>query len=131
MEASTRPNPPYQPGNVVAGNAIAGNSAADGAVHKAAASVHSAVDKLAGAADEATRNVKPAIARAAQVAHSAVNTAADAAGPAADWLSAQGNSLRETQRKMVADAGQYVAASPWKTLGFTLAAGFLIGRLMR
>ena len=130
MEVTTRPNPPYQPGNV-ASNALAGNNANDGAVHKAAASVHGAVDKLAGAADDAARTVKPAIDRVAQVAHSAVNKAADAAGPAADWLSAQGSSLKETQRKMLADAGNYVAASPWKTIGFTLAAGFLIGRLMR
>ena len=126
MEVTTRTNTPYQPGN-----AIAGNNAADGAVNKAAASVHGAVDKLAGAADDAARTVKPAIDRVAQVAHSAVNKAADAAGPAADWLSAQGSSLKETQRKMLADAGNYVAASPWKTIGFTLAAGFLIGRLMR
>ena len=126
MEVTNRSNTPYQPGN-----ALAANPAADGAVNKAAASVHGAVDKLAGAADDAARTVKPAIDRVAQVAHQAVNKAADAAGPAADWLSAQGNSLKETQRKMLADAGQYVAASPWKTLGFTLAAGFLIGRLMR
>ena len=121
MEATTRTNTPFP----------AVNHTADATVNKAAASVHGAVDKMAGAADEAMRNVKPAIGRVAHVAHQAVNKVADVAGPTADWLSEQGGNLKATRRKMAADTGQYVSAHPWKSLGFALAAGFLISRFIR
>ena len=121
MEATTRTNTPFP---VV-------NSTADATLNKAAASVHGAVDKIAGAADDAVRNVKPAIDRVAQIAHQAVNKVADVAGPTADWLSEQGDSLNATRRKVAADTTQYVSANPWKSLGFALAAGFLISRFIR
>jgi ElaB/YqjD/DUF883 family membrane-anchored ribosome-binding protein len=121
MEATTRTNTPFP----------TVNNAADATLNKAAASVHGAVDKMAGVADDAVRNVKPAIDRVAQIAHQAVNKVADVAGPTADWLSEQGDSLKATQRKMAADTTQYVSANPWKSLGFALAAGFLISRFIR
>lgn len=105
--------------------------AAEAVLNKAAASVHGAVDKMAGAADDAVRQVKPAIDRVAQGAHRTIDKVADVAGPTADWLSQQGNSLKATQRKVAADARQYVSAHPWKSLGFALAAGFLISRFLR
>jgi ElaB/YqjD/DUF883 family membrane-anchored ribosome-binding protein len=107
------------------------NHAADAALNKAAASVHGAVDKMAGAADDAVRNVKPAIDRVANIAHQAVNKVTDVAGPTAEWLSAQGSSLKATGRKVTADTGQYVSAHPWKSLGFALAAGLVISRFIR
>jgi hypothetical protein len=61
-------------------------------LNKAAAGVHGVVDKMAVAADDAVRKVKPAIDRVAQIAHQAVNKVADVAGPTADWLSEQGDS---------------------------------------
>ncbi len=121
MEGTTRTNTPFS----------AGNGAADATLNKAAAGVHGAVNKMAGAADDAVRNVKPAIDRVAQIAHQAVDKVADVAGPTADWLSERGNSLKATQRKVTADTGQYVSAHPWKSLGFALAAGFLISRFIR
>jgi hypothetical protein len=121
MEITTRTNTPFP----------TGDGAADATLNKAAASSHGAVDKMAGAADEAVRNVKPAIDRVAQTAHQAVNKVAKVAGPTADWLSDQGDSLKASQRKMAADAGQYVSAHPWKSIGFALAAGFLISRFIR
>jgi ElaB/YqjD/DUF883 family membrane-anchored ribosome-binding protein len=93
--------------------------------------VHGAVDKVAGAADDATRKVKPAIDRVAEVAHQAVDKVAGVAAPTAAWLSDQGDSLKATQRTVTADAAQYVSAHPWKSLGFALATGFLISRLIR
>ena len=121
MDATTRTNTPFP---IVSGGA-------DSTLSKAAASVHGAVDKMAGAADDAMRNVKPAIDRVANIAHQAVNKVTDVAGPTADWLSEKSNSLKATQRKVAADTGQYVSANPGKTFGFALAAGFLISRFIR
>ena len=108
-----------------------GNGATDASVNKAAASVHGAVDKMAGAADDAVRHVSPAIDRVAEVAHRTIDKVADVAGPTADWLSERRDSLKATRRKVAADAGQYVSAHPWKSLGIALVAGFLISRFIR
>lgn len=121
MEITTRGNTPFP----------AGDGKADTSVNKAAANAHGVVDKMAEAADDAARKVKPAIDRVAQMAHQGVDKAADAAGPAAAWLSERGDSLMATKRKVAADTCQYVSANPWKSVGFALAAGFLISRLMR
>jgi len=121
MEVTTGANIPFP----------TGNGTTDPTLNKAAASVHGAVDKMAGAADAAVRNVKPAIDRVAQIAHRTVNKVADVAGPTADWLSDQGSSLKATQRKVAADARQYISAHPWKSLGLALVAGFLISRFVR
>lgn len=122
MEITTRANTPFPTGNGAAG---------DTTLNRAVANVHGAVDKVAGAADDAARKVKPAIDRAAEVAHQAVDKVAGVAAPTAAWLSEQGDSLEATRRTMVADAGQYVSAHPWKSLGFALAAGFLLSRFIR
>jgi ElaB/YqjD/DUF883 family membrane-anchored ribosome-binding protein len=122
MQVTTGTNTPF-PG---------GNGAGDvSTMDKAFASVHGAVDKVAGAADDAARKVKPAIDRVAEVAHQTVDKVAGVAAPTAAWLSDQGDNLKATQRTVAADAAQYVSAHPWKSLGFALAAGFLIGRFVR
>jgi len=121
MEATTRSNTPI----------TTGSGTADAALNKAAASLHGAVDKVTGAADDAARIVKPVIDRVAEVAHQTVDKAAGVAAPTAAWLNERAYELRATQRTMSADAGQYVAAHPWKSLGFAVAAGFLLSRFMR
>lgn len=121
MEVTTRTSTPFP----------TGNGTAEANLNKAAASLHGAVDKVAGAADGAARKLRPAIDRAAEVAHQTVDEAAAVAAPTAAWLSEQGHSLKATRRTMSADAGQYVAAHPWKSLGFAVAAGFLISRFLR
>ena len=108
-----------------------GNYTADAALNKAASSLHGAVDKVAGAADDAARKVAPAIDRAAEVVHQAVDKVAAVAAPTAAWLNEQSNSLRTTQRTVAADTSQWVAAHPWRSIGFALAAGFFIGRFIR
>ena len=85
---------------------------------------------MAVAADDTVRNIKPVIDRVANMAHQAVNKVADAAGPTADWVRQQGDSLVATKEKMVSDAGQYVSANPWKSVGVSLAAGFILSRLI-
>ena len=89
------------------------------------------MDKVAGAADEAIRNAKPAIDRVAQAAHQAVDKAAGAAAPTAEWLGEQGENLKATQKKLIDDTCKYVAENPLKAVGIALAAGFLISRLVR
>jgi ElaB/YqjD/DUF883 family membrane-anchored ribosome-binding protein len=121
MEVTTHANIPFP----------TGNGATDPILNKAAAGVHGAVDMMAGAADGAVSKVKPAIDRVAQIAHQTVNKVTDVAGPATDWLSEQGRSLKTAQQKITADTSGYVSAHPWKSLGFALAAGFLISRLIR
>jgi len=102
----------------------------EGRLYKASASAHSAVDSIAGAADEAARKARPAIDRVAAIAHQAVDTAADAARPTADWLAGQGESLKATQKKLVADTCSYVSANPLKSVGIAVVAGFLLSRII-
>jgi len=99
-------------------------------LNKASSSAHSAVDSMAGAADEAARKAKPKIDQVAAMAHKAVDKAADAAAPTAEWLADKGDSLTATQRKLVADTCDYVSANPLKSVGFALLAGFLISKIV-
>src|SRR5471032_288797 len=122
MEVTTRANTPFPTGNGAAGETT---------LNRAIASVHGAVDKVACAAYNAARKVKPAIYRVAEVAHQTVDKAAGVAAPTAAWLSERGDNLKARQRTVAADAAQYVSAHPWKSLGFALAAGFLISRFVR
>jgi ElaB/YqjD/DUF883 family membrane-anchored ribosome-binding protein len=103
----------------------------EGTLNKASSSAHAAVNSIAGAADDAARNVKPTIDRVTAMAHKAVDKAADAAAPTADWLTEQGENLNATQKKLVEDACNYVSANPMKAIGAALAAGFLLSRILR
>jgi len=103
----------------------------EGSLTKASSSAHAAVNALAGAADEAARKAKPAIDRVAAMAHQAVDKAAGAAAPTADWLAEQGESLKATQKKVVADTCSYISAHPLKSIGIAVVAGFLLSRIIR
>jgi len=116
-------------GNIPSTSGIAQST--DGTLNKASSSAHSAVDSIAGAADEAARKAKPAIDRVAAMAHQAVDSAAGAAAPTAEWLAEQGESLNATQKKLVEDTCKYVSANPLKSIGIALVAGFLLSRIMR
>jgi ElaB/YqjD/DUF883 family membrane-anchored ribosome-binding protein len=103
----------------------------DGLLHEAATSAHAAVDRVAGAADEAARKAKPVINRAAKLAHHAVDKAADVAAPGAEWLGEQGENLMATPKRLVDGTCKYVAANPLKSVAIALVAGLLIGRIVR
>jgi ElaB/YqjD/DUF883 family membrane-anchored ribosome-binding protein len=124
MTVETTARPPFPP---TSGNSSKG----DGLVHEAATSAHAAVDRFAGAADQAARKAKPAIDRAAELAHNAVDKATDVAAPTAEWLGEQGESLMAAQKKLVDGTSQYVAANPLKSVAIALVAGLLIGRIVR
>lgn len=125
------------PGNTPSTLSISGNGA--GTLHKASSSAHAAVNSMAGAADDATRRVKPAIDRVSALAldrvsalaHHAVDKVAGAAAPTADWLTEQGETLNSSQKKLVDDTCSYVSANPLKSIGVALAAGFLLSRIIR
>jgi ElaB/YqjD/DUF883 family membrane-anchored ribosome-binding protein len=102
-----------------------------GTLSKASSSAHAAVNSMAGAADEAARNVKPAIDRVSALAHQAVDKVAGAAAPTADWLSEQGETLNAAQKKLVEDTCSYVSAHPLKSIGLALATGFVLSRIIR
>lgn len=103
----------------------------DGALHRAALGVHHAVDKVAGAADEAVRKAIPAIDRAAEYAHKTVDNTVTGVTPATEWLGEQATALNATQKKLVGNTREYVAANPLMSLGLALAAGFLVSRIIR
>ena len=122
METTVRTPFPPTSGNTPRG---------DGLVHKGATSAHAAVDRVAGAVDEAARKARPVIDRAAEFAHHAVDRAADVAMPTAEWLGEQGESLMAAPKKLVDGTCKYVAANPLKSVALALVAGLLIGRIVR
>jgi hypothetical protein len=63
MKTTENANTPFTPDLLPKG---------DGALHKAATGAHYAVERVAGAADEAARRAIPAIDRAAEYAHRTV-----------------------------------------------------------
>ena len=65
------------------------------------------------------------------MAHQAVDKAAGAAAPTAEWLASQAETLDATQKKLVADACNYISANPLKAVGIALAAGFVLSRALR
>lgn len=103
----------------------------EGALHRAAMGVHHAVDKVAGAAEEAARKAIPAIDSAAEYAHKSVDKTVTGVTPAAEWINEQATAINSTQKKLIGNTREYVAANPLMSLGLALAAGFLISRIIR
>ena len=120
METQSRSNLPL----------INGVAPADSALSRAAVGIHGAVDKLARVADDAASNVKPGIDHAASLAHDAVNRVADVARPTAEWMREHGDSMTATRLRMTAEAGKYVTANPFKSIGIALLVGLLMSRLI-
>ena len=108
-----------------------GNGSNDSTVARTASGAHGAVDKVAGAADQAAGKLAPAIEHVAEAAHHAVDKAVNVVNPTVDWVSQQSASLMAGQRKIVGDTRQYVTAHPWRALGVSVLAGWLIGRYVR
>jgi ElaB/YqjD/DUF883 family membrane-anchored ribosome-binding protein len=102
----------------------------EGILTKASSGVHSAVDSVAGAAEDAARKAAPAIDRYAKKVHQTVNNVSDAAAPTAEWLNEQGEHLKETQKKLVDDASSYITENPLKAAAFAILAGFVLSRII-
>lgn len=113
------------------GSKSGASNVTEGMLADASAGAHTAVNSIAGAADGVVRKAQPAIEQVASMAHQAVDKVAGAAEPAADWLAKQGESLNETQKKLLKDAGDYVSANPLKSVAIAVLAGFLLSRVIR
>ena len=121
MEITARGNTPSTSG-------MSGSNG--GTLSKASSSAHAVVNSIAGAADEAAREAKPAIDKVVARAHQAVDMAGRAAAPTTDWLNEQRESINATQKQLVADTRSYVSASPLKAVGIAMVAGFLLSRII-
>jgi len=97
-------------------------------VERKASQAHDAVD---AAAAKASEKAAPAIDRVARAAHDTVDKVAQAAGPAADWLNQSAEQLRRQQEQLVDGSRSYIRERPLVAIGVALAAGYLVGRLMR
>lgn len=90
--------------------------------------VHRAVDV---AAARAIDRAAPTIDRVAQVAHRTVDKVAQTTGPAADWIAQSTGQLRLRQAQLLDSCRAEVRERPLVALGFAVAAGYLIARLVR
>lgn len=108
-----------------------GLNGGDGTLGRAGSAAHSGIDASAAGAHNLAAKARPVIDRVASSAHQAVDKAVNVALPTAEWLSTKGENLKVTQERFIADARTYVTANPLKAVGMALAAGLLIGRLMR
>ncbi len=81
--------------------------------------------------DQIAQALSPAVDRAASTAHDAVGTARSAADAAAGWIGERSETVQAAQRRLVAQTGKYVAAHPFKSLGFVFVAGVIFARIMR
>jgi len=97
-------------------------------VERRTSQAHDAVDAVAA---KASQKVAPAIDRVARAAHETVNKVAQAAAPAADWLNESAAAVRQQQEQLIESCRGYVRERPLVTVGVALAAGYLIGRLLR
>jgi len=93
-------------------------------VDQATSSAHKAIDKASDAA-------RPAVDRVAAGAHQAVDKLAGAATQAADTLDVKGRQLRDAQSRLAENCRVHVRARPIASLGIAVAAGFLLGVLLR
>ena len=108
-----------------------GNHAGDGALGRAVIGAHGAVNTAARAADDTLLKAKPVIDRFAESTHQAITKAAGVVAPTAEWFKEQSENVKVTQQKLLSDARGHVTANPLKAMMIALAAGLLVGRLMR
>ena len=89
-----------------------------------AAVAHDGIDRVAEAAH-------PAVDRLSQSAHGAVDRVAGAATTTASAVAAKTGQARALQDQLLDDCRLYIRDNPLKALGFAVAAGFVLTRIMR
>lgn len=105
-------------------NNMNGNGNNKATIEQAGDKAQETVGKIADAA-------RPAVDRIASGAHLAVDKLVKAASTASETLGAKGEQLNEIQQRMVEDARLYVRAKPVTAIGFAVAAGFLLSRILK
>ena len=115
------------------------------AVDRAAGTAHQAVDGVANAArsvqgnasavhdriDAAGDAARPAVDRLLTGAHQAVDKLSGLASVAADTMSEKSVQLKEAHAKLMANGRTQVREKPAVAVGIAVAAGFILGRIMR
>lgn len=99
-------------------------SAGNNPVSDVAGRAHQAVDQ---AADKAA----PALERAQAAAHRTIDKVADKASPAAEWAAENSRMLVNRSTELAGACGNYVRERPLASIAGALAAGYLLGRVMR
>lgn len=122
METTTLSNTTFPAGS---------NHSGDGALGRAVIGAHGAVNTAAKAADDTLLKAKPVIDRVAESTHQAITKAAGVVAPTAEWFKEKSENVKVTQQKLLSDARDHVTANPLKAMLIALAAGLLVGRLMR
>ncbi len=119
--------------------------AARPAVERATGTAHQAVDSVAGAArslqgsaslvhekiDAAADAARPAVDRLLTGAHTAVDKLSGLAAVAADTVNEKSVQLKEAHAKLMANGRTQVREKPAMAVGIAVAAGFILGRLLR
>jgi ElaB/YqjD/DUF883 family membrane-anchored ribosome-binding protein len=111
----------------VAGGA---HQAVDG-VGSVARSVQSGTSIAHDRIDAATEAARPAVDRLLTGAHQAVDKLSGYAAVAADSVSEKSAQLKEAHAKLMANGRTQVREKPAMAIGIAVAAGFLLGRLLR
>jgi ElaB/YqjD/DUF883 family membrane-anchored ribosome-binding protein len=111
-----------------AGNSKSVNSVPDRNAQDRASAAHDVVDKVAGVADRATRNIKPTIDGVVDGAHKTVDKVSEVAGSATDWANEKTANVKEAGEKLMDDTCAYIGARPLKSLAIAIVAGVLIGK---
>ncbi len=108
-------------GKSISGNDMNGGAAR--AVDQASSTAHRAIDKASDAA-------RPAVDRVTQGAHHVVDKLADAASSATQMLDERSAQLKDAQARMTDSCRSFVREKPMTSLGYAVAAGFVLSWLL-
>ena len=111
-----------------------GKVAGTGDISGASGTVSRTVDQATTSAhrviDRASEAARPAVDRLASGAHQAIDRLAGAATSAAETVDTKTDQFRDAQERIVEDCRDYVRDNPLMSVGFAVAAGFLLSRLL-
>ena len=109
-----------------------------GGAHQAVDSVGSVARSIQGSTsaahekiDSATDAARPAVDRILTGAHQAVDKLSGFAAVAADSVSEKSAQIKEAHAKLMANGRTQVREKPAMAIGIAVAAGFILGRLLR
>ena len=108
------------------GKPFSGNDMNGGAartVDQASSTAHRTIDKVSDAA-------RPAVDKVTQSAHQVVDKLADAATSATQLLGEKSTQLKDAQGRMADSCRSYVREKPMTSLGYAVAAGFVLSWLL-
>lgn len=93
--------------------------------------VENTSDSIHNAIDQTSDAIHPTVDHMVSGAHKVVDKLAEAAGQAADTLEINSGKLKEAQSRLNDCCRAQIRDKPLVTLGIAVAAGFLVGWLLR